>query len=44
MGNTDKQVEELVKEWFGKKATEEWGRLQCDPYRQIEYMITVYFL
>jgi len=42
--NTDKHVEEMVKEWFTKGANHEWRRLQLDPYHQIESMVTLYFL
>jgi ubiquinone/menaquinone biosynthesis C-methylase UbiE len=39
-----KQVEKLVKKWFTKSAHSEWRRLQRNPYRQIEFMITMRFL
>jgi len=39
-----KQVEKSVKEWFTKTANYEWRRLQQDPYHQIEFFVTKYFL
>lgn len=38
------KVENLVKEWFTKTAQGEWRRLQRDPYRKIEFMVTMHFL
>lgn len=38
------KVENLVKEWFTKTAQGEWRRLQKDPYRKIEFMVTTHFL
>ena len=40
----EKQVEEIVKEWFAKTAPYEWRRLQRDPYHQIEFIVTTHFL
>lgn len=40
----DNQVKEVVKEWFTKKAPDEWRRLQRNPYHQIEFIITTHFL
>lgn len=43
--NVDRnRVENLVKEWFAKTAQGEWLRLQKDPYRKIEFMVTMHFL
>jgi len=39
-----KHVDELVKEWYTKTARSEWNRLWKNPYRQIEFMITMHFL
>jgi 2-polyprenyl-3-methyl-5-hydroxy-6-metoxy-1,4-benzoquinol methylase len=39
-----KQVEEIVKDWFTKKAIYEWQRLQRNPYHQIEFIVTMHFL
>lgn len=41
--NRDK-VESLVKQWFTETAQGEWRRLQRDPYRKIEFMVTLHFL
>jgi len=38
------KVENLVKEWFTETAQGEWQRLQKDPYRKIEFMVTMHFL
>jgi ribonuclease HI len=32
----EKKVEETVKEWYKHEASNEWQRLQRDPYHQIE--------
>ncbi len=40
----EKQIEEMVKEWFTKTARGEWRRLQKDPYRKIEFIATMHFL
>jgi ubiquinone/menaquinone biosynthesis C-methylase UbiE len=44
METDERKVEETVKEWFKHEATNEWRRLQRDPYRQIEFMVTMHFL
>lgn len=44
MENADKQIEKAVKDWFGKKAREEWKRLERNPYHQIEFIVTLHFL
>jgi len=44
MENADKQIEKVVKDWFGKKAREEWRRLERNPYHQIEFIVTLHFL
>lgn len=44
MGVNDKQVEEMVKDWFARTARFEWRRLQRNPYRQIEFVVTMHFL
>ena len=44
MGIDSRQVESIVKEWFAKTASHEWRRLKIDPYRQIEFLVTTYFL
>ncbi len=44
MENADKQIEKAVKDWFGKKAGEEWRRLERNPYHQIEFIVTLHFL
>lgn len=40
----DKQIEEIVKEWFTKTAHSEWRRLRRNPYHQIEFTVTMHFL
>lgn len=40
----DKQIEEMVKEWFTKTASYQWRRLRQDPYHQIEFIVTMHFL
>lgn len=40
----DREIEEMVKEWFTKTARGEWRRLQKDPYRKIEFIVTMHFL
>jgi ubiquinone/menaquinone biosynthesis C-methylase UbiE len=40
----DEQVREVVTDWFTKKASSEWRRLQRNPYHQIEFSTTMYFL
>jgi len=44
MAIDSKQVEKMVKEWFTKTARGEWRRLQKDPYRKIEFIVTMRFL
>ena len=44
MGIDEKQIEEMVKEWFTKTAVGEWRRLRQDPYHQIEFIVTTHFL
>lgn len=44
METNEKEVEEIVKEWFAKTARGEWRRLRQDPYHQIEFIITMHFL
>lgn len=44
MKDDDKQVEEIVKEWFTRTARYEWRRLRQDPYHQIEFTVTMHFL
>jgi ubiquinone/menaquinone biosynthesis C-methylase UbiE len=44
METNDKKVEEMVKEWFTKTARGEWRRLKRDPYRKIEFIVTMHFL
>jgi 2-polyprenyl-3-methyl-5-hydroxy-6-metoxy-1,4-benzoquinol methylase len=44
MENADKQIEKVVKDWFEKKAREEWRRLERNPYHQIEFIVTLHFL
>jgi len=44
MKNDDRQIEEMVKQWFTKTARYEWKRLQQDPYHQIEFIVSTYFL
>lgn len=34
----------MIKEWYTKKASSEWRRLKRDPYRQIEFLVTMHFL
>lgn len=40
----DQFITELVKGWYAKTARDEWNRLDRDPYHQIEYLTTMYFL
>jgi ubiquinone/menaquinone biosynthesis C-methylase UbiE len=40
----EKQIRNMVKEWFTKTALYEWRRLQIDPYHQIEFIVTLHFL
>jgi ubiquinone/menaquinone biosynthesis C-methylase UbiE len=40
----EKQIRNMVKEWFTKTAVYEWRRLQIDPYHQIEFIVTLHFL
>lgn len=40
----EKQVKDMVMQWFTKTALKEWKRLTLDPYHQIEYIITTHFL
>ena len=44
MKKDEKQVEDIVKEWFTKTARHEWRRLKQDPYHQIEFIVTMHFL
>ncbi len=44
MGIDSKKVEDLVKDWFSKTASFEWRRLERDPYRRIEFLVTMHFL
>ena len=44
METGEKRIQEIVKEWFTKKAGMEWRRLQRNPYHQIEFVVTMYFL
>lgn len=39
-----KRAENLVKDWYTKESVREWRRLRLDPYHQIEFIITMYFL
>jgi len=40
----EKQIEEMVKEWFTKTTRGEWRRLRQAPYHQIEFIVTMHFL
>jgi ubiquinone/menaquinone biosynthesis C-methylase UbiE len=40
----DKKIKEMVKKWFANTADYEWRRLKQDPYHQVEFMVTMYFL
>jgi len=40
----EKQIRNMVKEWFTKTALYEWRRLQIDPYHQTEFIVTLHFL
>lgn len=44
MNINNKQVEDIVKEWFTKTVRDEWRRLRRDPYHQIEFLVTRHFL
>jgi ubiquinone/menaquinone biosynthesis C-methylase UbiE len=44
MKNVDKQVDRMVKDWYANNASNEWRRLQRDPYHQIEFKVTLHFL
>jgi ubiquinone/menaquinone biosynthesis C-methylase UbiE len=39
-----KHVDNLVKDWYTKELRNEWKRLQHDPYRQTEFIVTMRFL
>jgi len=41
---TDKHVKEIVNEWYAKTARVEWRRLERNPYRQTEFIVTMHFL
>jgi ubiquinone/menaquinone biosynthesis C-methylase UbiE len=38
------KIEDIVREWFDEKASDEWRRLQKDPYHRIEFIVTMHFL
>ncbi|MFB0567550.1 MAG: class I SAM-dependent methyltransferase [Candidatus Bathyarchaeia archaeon] len=40
----DEEISRMVKEWFAKTTRHEWRRLKQDPYRQIEFLVTMHFL
>ena len=40
----NEEIEKMVKEWYAKNAEYEWQRLVQDPYHQIEFIVTMYFL
>jgi SAM-dependent methyltransferase len=40
----NKQVEEVLKDWYTKSARYEWRRLRQDPYHQIELNVTMHFV
>ncbi len=44
MAVDEDEVEDIVKRWFTEKARVEWQRLQRDPYRTIEFIVTLHFL
>lgn len=44
MCSDDRRITKIVKEWYTKTARDEWERLQRDPYHQIEFITTTYFL
>lgn len=39
-----KRIEGMVKDWYTKTAGFEWRRLWRNPYRQIEFTVTMHFL
>jgi hypothetical protein len=41
---SEKQIQNMVKEWFTKTARYEWRRLQINPYHKIEFIVTMHFL
>jgi len=44
MDFNDKQVKDMIKDWYNKTAEYEWERLQQDPYHQVEFIVTMHFL
>jgi ubiquinone/menaquinone biosynthesis C-methylase UbiE len=41
---SEKQIQDMVKEWFTKTVRYEWRRLQINPYHKIEFIVTMRFL
>jgi ubiquinone/menaquinone biosynthesis C-methylase UbiE len=44
IGTDHDKIEDIVKGWFDEKASDEWRRLQKNPYHRIEFIVTMHFL